>query len=57
VNLKNNDGYTALDFGMFNSLVISIYLYNIYYLARVYGYDEVANILIAAGGVFNITAK
>ena len=30
VNLKNNDGETALDFGMLNSLFISINLYNIY---------------------------
>jgi hypothetical protein len=51
VNLKSNDGYTSLDAGMFNSLVISINLYNIYYLARKYGRNEVADILIAAGGV------
>jgi hypothetical protein len=57
LNLINNGEYTALDIGMFNSLVISIYLYNIYYLARVYGYDEVAKILKAAGGVTNIMGK
>ncbi len=51
VNLKNNDGETALDIGMFNSLVISINLYNICYLARDYRLNEVANILIAAGGI------
>ena len=55
MNLKNYNGFTALDFGMFNSLVISINLFNIYYLARYKGYVEVANILIAAGGVVNRT--
>jgi len=57
LNLINNGEYTALDIGMFNSLVISIYLYNIYYLALVYGYAEVAKILKAAGGVTNIMGK
>ena len=51
LNLINNGEYTALDIGMFNSLVISINLYNICYLARDYRLNEVANILIAAGGI------
>ena len=49
VNLKNNDGETALDFGMLNSLFISINLYNIYYIALLNGNNEVANILREAG--------
>ncbi len=53
MNLRDISGNTALDFGMFNSLVISINLYNIYYLARYKGYNELASILIAAGGVTN----
>ncbi len=38
---------------MFNSLIISINLYNIYYVALFSGFQDVAYILIAAGGITN----
>jgi hypothetical protein len=38
----------------FNSLVISFNLHNIYYLALTYGFNAVANLLTAAGGVTNL---
>ncbi len=49
MSLENSFGYKALDIGMFNSLVISINLYNIYYIALLNGNNEVANILREAG--------
>jgi ankyrin repeat protein len=51
VNIVSSYGATALDWGIFNSLFISINLYNIYYIATAYSHSQVMNILKAAGGI------
>jgi ankyrin repeat protein len=52
-NLRNEYGYTALDGGMFYSLIISNNYYNIYLIAYEMGHQNVIDLLIAAGGVYN----
>jgi hypothetical protein len=47
------DGHTALDSGMFYSLIISNNYYNIYFIAYLWGRQNVNDLLIAAGGVYN----
>jgi hypothetical protein len=50
------NGHTALDYGMFISLFVSIISYNIYLIAFEADFQNVSDILIAAGGVYNIYA-
>jgi ankyrin repeat protein len=53
LNLRDQYGYTALDYGMFYSLSISNNYYNIYLIAHEMGHQNVIDLLIAAGGVYN----
>ncbi len=53
LNLRNDYGYTALDGGMFYSLSLSNNYYNIYLIAHEMGHQNVIDLLIAAGGVYN----